>query len=157
MERRDDGTARAINVIHRPWCGSHGALRLYGDNDTSTRPSTDWRGRPCGMRLSGGRRYRWGYDAVKLTAARSTINKYLAKKECVLKISGKEAYYLMLREFPDIMNINEMCKALSVSTKTGYKLLQEGKINAIKVGRTYRIPKVHVLAYLKIVTQVQTA
>ena len=53
MERRDDGTARAINVIHRPWCGSHGALRLYGDNDTSTRPSTDWRGRPCGMRLSG--------------------------------------------------------------------------------------------------------
>lgn len=73
MERRDDGIARAINVIHRPWCGSHGALRLYGDNDTSTRPSTDWRGRPCGMRLSGGRRYRWDYDAIKLIAARDTL------------------------------------------------------------------------------------
>ena len=32
-----------------------------------------------------------------------------------------------------------------------YKLLKEGKINGMKVGRTYRIPKVHVLEYMKIV------
>lgn len=68
-----------------------------------------------------------------------------------MKISGKEAYSLMLKDFPDIMNIDEMCAALAVSTKTGYKLLKEGKISSMKVGRTYRIPKVHVLAYMKIV------
>lgn len=68
-----------------------------------------------------------------------------------MKMSGKEVYNLMLRDFPDIMNIDEMCTALDVSTKTGYKLLKEGKISSMKVGRTYRIPKVHVLAYLKII------
>ena len=68
-----------------------------------------------------------------------------------MKMSGKEAYSLILRSFPDIMNVEEMCNALSISTKTGYKLLKEGKINGIKVGRTYRNPKVHVLEYMKIV------
>ena len=67
-----------------------------------------------------------------------------------MKMSGKEAYSLILRGFPDIMNVEEMCTALSISTKTGYKLLKEGKINGMKVGRTYRIPKVHVLEYMKI-------
>ena len=28
------------------------------------RPSTDWRGSPCGMRQSSGQRYRQGYDAA---------------------------------------------------------------------------------------------
>ncbi len=46
--------------------------------------------------------------------------------------------------------INQMSKALGVSTKTGYKLLRDGKITAIKIGRTYRISKLHLLTYLKV-------
>ncbi|MFR5906497.1 MAG: excisionase family DNA-binding protein [[Ruminococcus] torques] len=42
------------------------------------------------------------------------------------------------QRFPDIMNIEEMCSALSISKKTGYKLLREGKIVGMKVGRTPR-------------------
>ena len=38
-----------------------------------------------------------------------------------MKISGKEAYSVMLSDSPDIMNIEEMCSALSISKKTGYK------------------------------------
>ncbi len=70
-----------------------------------------------------------------------------------MKISGKEAYSVMFSDSPDIMNIEEMCSALSISKKTGYKLLREGKIVGMKVGRTYRVPKVHVLSYLKIVDE----
>ena len=70
-----------------------------------------------------------------------------------MKISGKEAYSVMLSDSPDIMNIEEMCSALSISKKTGYKLLREGKIAGMKVGRTYRVPKGHVLSYLKIVDE----
>lgn len=70
-----------------------------------------------------------------------------------MKISGKEAYSVMLSDSPDIMNIEEMCSALSISKKTRYKLLREGKIVSMKVGRTYRVPKVHVLSYLKIVDE----
>lgn len=65
-------------------------------------------------------------------------------------ISQRDAYRLMLREYPDVMNIEQMSELLGVSTKTGYKLLQDGKIACLKVGRSYRIPKAHILTYLKI-------
>lgn len=68
-----------------------------------------------------------------------------------MKMSGKDAYSLMLKSYPDIMNIDEMCSALNISINTGYKLLRTGKISCIKVGRTYRIPKMHLLSYMKIV------
>ena len=107
------------------------------------------------MRQSRRQRYRQGYDAaascdLMLTPCLSPIC-YATEGDIHMKMSGKEAYSLILRGFPDIMNVEEMCNALSISTKTGYKLLKEGKINGMKVGRTYRIPKVHVLEYMKIV------
>ena len=62
-----------------------------------------------------------------------------------------EMYNVILSDYPDVMNIEDMSKALSISTKTGYKLIREGKVTAMKVGRTYRIPKIHLLNYLQIV------
>ena len=62
----------------------------------------------------------------------------------------KDAYSVMLKHYPDVMNIEEMSRALGVSTKTGYKLIRTGKITAMKVGRTYRIPKAHPLTYLRV-------
>lgn len=53
-----------------------------------------------------------------------------------------------LREYPDILDINQMSLILGVSTKTGYALLQSGKIAYLKVGRSYRIPKVKLLDYI---------
>lgn len=67
-------------------------------------------------------------------------------------LSIREAYSVMLKEYPDVMNIEEMYDALGVSTKTGYRLLKNGKITCMKVGRAYRIPKVHLLAYMKILS-----
>lgn len=61
-----------------------------------------------------------------------------------------EMYNVILSDYPDVMNIEDMSKALSISTKTSYKLIREGKITAMKVGRTYRIPKIHLLNYLQI-------
>lgn len=79
------------------------------------------------------------------------------KKE-VFCISSKgfnqrDAYRVMLRKYPDVMNIEQMCDALRISTKTGYKLLHEGKIPAMKIGRSYRIPKAHLFTYLQICGQ----
>lgn len=67
-----------------------------------------------------------------------------------MNISSKDVYRTLLKDYPDIMSIEEMSAALGVSTKTAYKLLREGKITAIKVGRAYRIPKIHLLAYLSV-------
>lgn len=68
----------------------------------------------------------------------------------------KELYETILKGYPDLMDINQMSDALGVSTKTGYKLIREGKITAMKVGRTYRIPKIHLLTYLKVMDVMPT-
>ena len=106
-------------------------------------------GEPCCVRGTA----QWSYDALPKAACNISFSK---KEVFILKMSGKEAYSLMLKNYPDIMNIDDMCTALNISTKTGYKLLKEGKISAMKVGRTYRIPKIHVLAYLRIVEHAPT-
>lgn len=46
-----------------------------------------------------------------------------------------------LRHCPDVMDITEMCRVLNISTKTGYRLLKNGDISSLKIGRAYRIPK----------------
>ena len=43
-------------------------------------------------------------------------------------ISQREAYKLMLKEYPDVMSIEQMCEILCISIKTGYRILREGKI-----------------------------
>ena len=63
-------------------------------------------------------------------------------------ISQRDAYKLMLKDYPDVMSIEQMCEILSISTKTGYRILREGKILSLKVGRDYRIPKAHLSTYL---------
>ena len=59
-----------------------------------------------------------------------------------------DVYRSVLKEYPDILTVEEMSKALGVSTKTGYKLIRENKIECIKVGRSYRIPKANLLSYM---------
>ena len=39
-------------------------------------------------------------------------------------ISQKDAYKLMLKEYPDIMTVEQMCEVLGISTKTCYRLLR---------------------------------
>lgn len=38
-------------------------------------------------------------------------------------ISQRDAYKLMLKDYPDVMSIEQMCEILSISTKTGYRIL----------------------------------
>lgn len=60
-----------------------------------------------------------------------------------------KTYNKLLSGYPEVMNIDQMCNALGgISTRTGYKLLKEGKIKSIKVGREYRIIKKYVTDFL---------
>ena len=62
----------------------------------------------------------------------------------------KEVYQTVLNAYPEIMSVEETSAALGVSTKTVYKMLKNGTIQNMKVGRSYRVPKVHLLSFLKI-------
>jgi len=54
----------------------------------------------------------------------------------------------LLNNLPDVMDVQQMSDFLGISTKTGYKLLNEGTINHLKIGRFLKVPKVHLVAYL---------
>lgn len=62
----------------------------------------------------------------------------------------KDAYALMFREYPDVVSISQLSQMLCISEKTAYRLLKENKIEYFKIGRTYRIPKISVLAYMSV-------
>ena len=59
-------------------------------------------------------------------------------------MSFGEVYGSILKEYPDILTVEEMSKALGVSSKTGYQLLRENKVEHLKVGRAYRVPKIQI-------------
>lgn len=65
-----------------------------------------------------------------------------------IEIEMRQACHMMLKKYPDVMNIKQLAEILSVSTKTCYKLVSDGKIEVIQVGRAYRIPKTKVFKYL---------
>ena len=61
----------------------------------------------------------------------------------------KNLYTKMLKDYPDVLNVYQMCKALGgISTKTGFKLLKEKKIESIKVGREYKIAKINLIDFI---------
>ena len=65
-----------------------------------------------------------------------------------MKASQKNAYRKMFSVYPDVMDVEQMSRALGVSVKTGYKILKEGEIKSVKVGRAYKIPKIRVIEFL---------
>lgn len=62
-------------------------------------------------------------------------------------MTHQDAYHVMLQGYPDVLNIEQVCEILKISAKTGYRLLKDGKIQSLKVGRSYRIPKAYLAAY----------
>lgn len=57
---------------------------------------------------------------------------------------------LMFRDYPDVVDLKQLGEMLRVSTKTACRLLRENKIEHFRIGRIYKIPKIHVLKYLKV-------
>jgi excisionase family DNA binding protein len=67
------------------------------------------------------------------------------RKVIFVDISSKEIYQTAFKEYPDLMDVKQASKLLGVSTKTVYKLLKNGSLSSLKVGREFRIPKVHII------------
>ncbi|MCL2199094.1 MAG: helix-turn-helix domain-containing protein [Defluviitaleaceae bacterium] len=46
----------------------------------------------------------------------------------------------MLENYPDIIEVPDLCNLLNICKNTAYGLLRAGKIHAFKVGNTWKIP-----------------
>jgi len=67
-----------------------------------------------------------------------------------MDMNTQEIYNVVFRGYPDVLNTDEVSEILGVSSKTVYRLLGQKKIESLKVGRVFRIPKIHLLKYIKV-------
>ena len=55
----------------------------------------------------------------------------------------------MFADYPDVVDVSGLQSMLgNIGKQTAYKLVQQGIIKSIKVGKLYRIPKINVIAFL---------
>ena len=67
-----------------------------------------------------------------------------------MPLSQKDVYTMMFREYPDVVTVSQMSEMLGISEKSAYRLLKENCIEHSKIGRTYKIPKLHIFSYLRV-------
>ena len=65
-------------------------------------------------------------------------------------ISTQEVYRATFKDYPDVLDVKQVSTLLGVSTKVVYRLLRDGSIVSLKIGREFRVPKVNVMRYVKI-------
>lgn len=55
----------------------------------------------------------------------------------------------MLENYPDVLEVKDICSVLRIGRKTAYQLLKSGKIPNRRIGRKYKIRKDAVIDYLQ--------
>ena len=55
----------------------------------------------------------------------------------------------LFEEYPDVVEVEDLRNMLGgISKKLAYQLLTSSEIHSVRVGRTYKIPKISVIEYL---------
>ena len=55
----------------------------------------------------------------------------------------------LFSDYPDVVGIEQMCLMLGgIGRKTAYELLHSGEIHFMKIGKSFKIPKVCIIEYL---------
>ena len=55
----------------------------------------------------------------------------------------------MFEDYPDVVDVDGLCKMLGgISRKLAYRLLINQEIKSVRIGRSYKIPKISVIEYL---------
>jgi excisionase family DNA binding protein len=54
----------------------------------------------------------------------------------------------MFTDFPDVLSVADMQKALSVGRSTAYRLINDGDIKHLRIGKIIKIPKRFLIDYI---------
>ena len=55
----------------------------------------------------------------------------------------------LFSEYPDVVTVKQMCSMLGgIGMKTAYSLLESGAIRYLKIGKSFKIPKIFIIEYL---------
>lgn len=64
------------------------------------------------------------------------------------KTELKELYKMMFPNYPDIVTVKQLREMLGVSRYLAYKLIDNGELQAVKIGTSLKIPKISVINYV---------
>ena len=73
-----------------------------------------------------------------------------------MRVSTKDVYCQMFATYPDVVSVTQLAQMLHISERLAYRLIRENQIACLKIGRTYKIPKINVIKYLGIIDQSPT-
>ena len=62
--------------------------------------------------------------------------------------SIKEYYEMMFTSYPDLVDITQLKEMLGIGITLAYRVVRNNTIQALKVGRQYKIPKRNIISYL---------
>ena len=54
----------------------------------------------------------------------------------------------MFTDYPDIVSVAQLQNMLHISRQLAYDLISKGSIHAVKIGNSYRIPKISVIYFI---------
>ena len=60
----------------------------------------------------------------------------------------REMYKLMFAEYPDIVTVKDLQAMLGISRHLAYDLINDGHLAGMKIGNSFKIPKVSVIRYV---------
>ena len=64
------------------------------------------------------------------------------------KTELKELYQMMFPNYPDIVTVKQLREMLGISRQLAYDLINDGELQAIKIGTSFKIPKVSVINFV---------
>ena len=63
-------------------------------------------------------------------------------------VSNSKELRQELSQYPDALTAEETAQLLRINVKTVYKLIREGSLPSVKVGRSFRISKTELVRYI---------
>jgi excisionase family DNA binding protein len=68
----------------------------------------------------------------------------------LMQMGTQDLYCIVFKEYPDVLNVKQVSTLLGVSPKVVYRLLHDGSLGSLKIGREFRVPKVNVMKFVKL-------
>jgi len=62
--------------------------------------------------------------------------------------SGGKPHIVIFKDYPDVLNIKQLCLALGVGKNTAYQLIKNGDLKSIRIGKVHKIPKIWLIEYV---------
>ena len=66
----------------------------------------------------------------------------------IVMTDNNSIYAELLKDYPDVLNVQDVCNVLKISKATIHRQIKSGKLKCIAVGCSLRIPKSFLIEYL---------